>query len=272
MSSYKNWVHAMNPFSRATRGSFIKLDELATDHKTKLSSRSSDTDIDQLYQRFLPIYTQFKTHYLAWKSANFDQVTATDLTNDLLQEFLSERLNRWDSFLQYSLGVESNEYMSIMHGGRVAFRYAPKHEKINLIRVLADRLGLFPQLSTIHQEATAFVQTLLEAMEDQKEAMERKRFASIELKRAHDLVCAEMFRNLGNLIMLYPHEPDKITHFFQMELVRQLGSRSSALYGEESVIEGEEMNEFMEEENGLRESELQCPLLHSNEEEEVDGS
>ena len=233
----------MNPFLSATRKSFVKLDEISTDHKIKLSSRMNEPGIAQMYQRFLPTYNAFKEQYLKWKSSNFDQVAATDKLSNLLEVFSSTHLNRWDAYLQFALGKESYEYRRVMHGGRSALHVRKIESRINAIAVLVERLSLYPQLTLIHDEASTFLSTLLEAREMQKEAMERKRFASIELHDLREQLCGELFRNLGNLIMLYPFDPDMITHFFRMESIRRTTSPAVESQPIGSTDEGESLPE-----------------------------
>gem|GEM_PF-793330 len=231
----------MNPFLSATRKSFVKLDEIATDHKVKLSSRMNEPGIAQMYQRFLPTYNAFKNQYLKWKSSNFDQVAATDKVANLLEDFSSTHLNRWDAYLQFALGKGSYEYRRVMHGGRSALHVRKIESRINAISVLVERLSLYPQLTLIHDEASTFLSTLLEAREMQKEAMERKRFASIELHDLREQLCGELFRNLGNLIMLYPFDPDMITHFFRMESIRRTTSPAVESQSVDSTNEEESL-------------------------------
>jgi len=244
MSTFKNWVHTQNPFTRATRNSFQKLYVIATDHTSKLSARISNADIDQLHQRFLPFYNSFKTTYQSWDTAVNTSIAYTQRVDALFKELYSGKLEKWDTFIQYAFGTKSPEYTELMYGGRLAFRTGKIDIRIKLIENLANAVKNYTQLSTIEQEVSDFAESLVSMRDEQQKWEQEKRHTSGLLHEECETLCRELFRNLANIIALYPDKPNKVVEYFQMDLVRRPIKKTSVeTMEEETTFENEPMFE-----------------------------
>jgi len=247
MSNYQNWVYTRNPFVRVAKYSFERLYAIVVDHESKLAQRSNDPQLSALYQRFLSISTTFKAAYVAWQSALDFQVVKTAQLDTLLSSLLKRELFIWDAQIQVDVPIFSEEYRALMRGGRSFYHNAKKDIRISGVRRLAENLKEYPNLASLQADVEAFAVSLENLRDEQKRRVEITRTALQTLRELRDDACTMLFRNLAMLLDLYPNNPQRVTNFFLMELVRSSSNTSLEEETETEYVEEEPTSEMGEE-------------------------
>jgi len=248
MSTYQNWVYTRNPFINATKGSLQKLYVIVSDHDSKLKRGNTDPEIDMLYQRFAPISEQVIALYDNWRNNEAMGRTATLKLDNLLFELSNVRIDDWDVRIRFVFDKRHDNYKTLMGDGRMIFMRGKKDIRIALVRQLAQRLGNFPQLSSLQTDVEAFATLLETTRDDQRGYLKDRRDALESLRQIRVEACKELFKNLSYLNYLYVEQPQRVTDFFKMELVRVVSTYTSNSVEEEDISENlnEEPDSFEE--------------------------
>jgi len=253
MSSYTNWVHTHNPFKSATTNSFQKLYVLVTDHEAKLSM-SAHPSVVGLHQSFVPVMTRFTTAYRTWKNTIAFGKTATLEIDNLLEEVIQSRIEKWEAMIRVEIPSNNALYQSLFPEGRKSFNRGKKDIRISSIIGLAKRLESFPQLSTLQTEVETLADQLREKRADQQKNESSRRESLRLLHELREETCDALFSNLGYLIGLFPANPRTVMNFFQMELVRNPRTANTQFIDEEEDLPPPILEEERNDESVMRET------------------
>ena len=162
------WRYLLNPFDNATKRNFKLMNLLATDHHDKLKSNTANPMIADLYQKFLPIYTDYKLLYVQMTANSGRYQSHTKQVGDLLQELSGHKIKRWDIKIQNEYLDDTREYSQLLPNGRAPFQRGAYENRIKELWALADKLHDFVTLHSIEQEVRQFATDLENARTTQQ--------------------------------------------------------------------------------------------------------
>ena len=201
------WRYLLNPFDNATKRNFKLMNLLATDHHDKLKSNVSNPIIADLYQKFFPVYSEYKTLYIQMAANAGRYQSHTKQVGDLLQDLSGQKIKRWDIKIQNEYLDDTREYSQLLPNGRAPFQRGAYENRIKELWALADKLHDFVNLHPIELEVRQFAtdlenaRTMQQGFErastDYSRTLEAKR---VELAKMMHLVFASlMVTHIDNL-------------------------------------------------------------------------
>ena len=204
------WRYLLNPFDNATKRNFKLMNLLATDHHDKLKSNIANPFIDDLYRKFQPVYSDYKTLYIQMSANAGRYQSHTKQVGDLLQELSGQKIKRWDIKIQNEYLDDTREYSQLLPNGRAPFQRGAYENRIKELWSLADKLHDFVNLHPIEQEVRQFAtdlenarttqQGFERASTDYSRTLEAKR---VELAKMMHLVFASLMAyHIDNLSLV----------------------------------------------------------------------
>lgn len=223
-----DWFFLNNMFDNATKNSVKKMNILATDHHDKLLNNVSNPDIQFLYNRFLPIYQDFKAQYQAVIANTGMYEGHTQIVEALFAELTSTKIKLWDIQIQNVYIEGTPEYTMILPNMRKPFQSGGYESRIRECRALALRLHNFAALTLIEQDVTLFTDKLEQARTTQQgyEKGSQDNSALLEEKRLK--LAKIMHANFGRLIDIYIDNLAYVENYYELQYLRSDNSSSDA--------------------------------------------
>jgi hypothetical protein len=229
-----DWIHLINPFDVATKGSRRKMLILITDHNSRLQGGSANAVINTLFVRTAPVKLDFSNKFSTWSVANGQWKGETNRVNAGLKELSGELIEDWDIRIQMVYKRDTPNYQAILPNNRIPFQNGGMDEKIGAVHTLGEALDAYPgdpALVTLKGEVDAFYTDLLAKRNVQQQKEQAVKNASDALQASRFACAVTMFRNRGILIDTYPTEPGMVTNYFQMDLIRETGDSTEEYDG-----------------------------------------
>lgn len=228
------WHYLVNQFLNSTKDNFKKALKLSNYHDAYLNAKRAedptDPDWDTLYNRYHPHHLALVAAYTAWKNAGGQQEGQT-LNVDQFLELLVTRAAKWDALVQATDGFEKGTpaYKSIFPNGRAPFYSGSKIGRIEAVNTLSQSLTGIVDLDPVKTLVDAFYGQLDTANDTQEGAKGTTKFKSQSLEQQRVETMIEQYRNLGFLIDKGANNPEFISVFFDLNVLRE--SRQSVFTG-----------------------------------------
>ncbi len=242
----ETWHYITNQFEGSTRGSFKRMNILASDHQSKLTAQGTDPDIAALVARTLPLATAYGTAYTGSITANATYKGHTQLGDSLLAQLSNTKIKQWDIQIQNVFLEGTAEYTMILPNMRGPFQKGGKDQRQSEVEALAQRLLAYPALATTQADVAAFFTTLKTARDNQQQKEQLAATASSQLELARVALAVMMYGNLGVLMDKYRETPDMVGNFWQLDLIRDAasgGTDDDDLPDNSVTISGKVMNQ-----------------------------
>ena len=217
-----NWYYLRNPFDNATKGSFKKMDVLATDHHDKLKSRINDPQINTLYTFLKPFYDNFKDVYSKAAVNRGMYKGYTQRVEELFLELRQKKLREWNVRVQIEYLEGTMEYNQIFPNGKTIFQIGGYEARMAAVKTLLNTLEHFPALQNVKQDVEDYYNTLLNAREEQqgRETLEQELSDILEEKRRE--LAQALWNVFGGLIQLHYNEPYKIENYYELQFLKTM--------------------------------------------------
>jgi len=214
------WSFLQNQFDNSTKGSFVLMLILGSDHVSKLKVQAVDPEIDVLFQRTWPLNKDFSKAYTFWKNAIGIRKGATSKVEQLLNELSGERIKLWDVQIQNKFLEGKPEYVAILPNRRGPFQTGGIDERIEAVNGLYERLAGHPDLSGTQSDVDAFLTLLIDSRDDQQGKEQLIAQGSDDLEQARLKLAVMMYGNLGVLMDKYRETPDYINNYWEVGLMQ----------------------------------------------------
>lgn len=214
------WFFLNNFFDNATKNSFKKMNILATDHHDKLLNNVSNPNIAFLYNRFLPVYQDFKAQYQAVIANTGMYEGHTQIVEAIFAELSSTKIKQWDIQIQGTYLEGTPEYTMLMPNMRKPFQSGGYESRIRECRALALRLQNFSALSAIQQDVTLFTDKAEQARTTQQGYEKGKQDNSALLEENRVKLAKMMHANFGRLIDIYIDNLAYVENYYELQYLR----------------------------------------------------
>jgi len=214
------WSYTVNQFDNKTRHSFTLMDILNSDHLSKLGAYPTDADIQMLYVRTKPLHDDFQQKHALWTSAKAAHEGKTSAMNLCLRELMTDKIKEWDIQIQVHHMKGTPAYKTILPNGRSAYQRNTIDERISLVNALSMTLEKFPELAATKTDVDDFFNTMATTRDEQQSKEGLVKNASMELEKARKAIAVMMYRNMAILMDKYGDKPERISAFFEVELLK----------------------------------------------------
>lgn len=219
-----NWHYSNNSFESATNGSAKKLDIIAVDHLSKLRAESINPLIAPIAAETEAPVLDFTIAYAELKSASGVYKGYTQAFEQKITELTSEKIKLWDIKIQ-NVHIEGTfEYTILLPNGRGPFQKGAYEVRIAEILALGSRLTAYTGLATLRTEVLAFHTEILGVRDTQQQKEGLVNAKSSILKLAAKRLTDQLYKNVGNLIVINFENPTQIERFYDLELIRSNSS------------------------------------------------
>jgi len=222
------WKFLINVFLNVTKGSYVKMLSLITDHESKLKAKKSDADIQAIIERTTNVKNELSAKFNTWKSAKGTYEGETLRFGNLMNELNDEKISRWEAMVRIEYPERSADFRIIFPDGRTTFRKGNYETRIAKVGALAQTLLNYEPLLTAQGEVDAFYKELLAARDVQQQKEQLTASSSGELEQARIAAGEIMYANLGYLMNKYYQNPETIEEFFELENIRRHEGKSSS--------------------------------------------
>lgn len=223
-----DWFFLNNVFDNSTKNSVKKMNILATDHHDKLLNNVSNPDIQFLYNRFLPIYQDFKAHYQSVIATTGMYEGHTQIVEAAFLELSSTKIKQWDIQIQGTYLEGTPEYTMLLPNMRKPFQSGGYESRIREVRALALRLQNFPALSATQQDVTLYADKLEQARTTQQGFEKAKQDNSALLEEKRLKLAKMMHANFGRLIDIYIDNLAYVENYYELQYLRSDNSSIDA--------------------------------------------
>ncbi len=216
----KVWSYLSNVFDNVTKHNFKRMLTIVADHLSKLASKSSDPEIQEIYDRTRPARDTYASNYSGSILAKKRYSSETQHFEEKIAELTDVKLKGWDLAVQRVFPEGSIEYKAIFNHGRTAFRQGTYEQRIAELQAMAQVLKDYPELAETQVDVETFCNDL-EGIRDVQQQKEGKvTEASKDLEVARAAVANIIFANLGLLINKYRGNLSKVEEYFDLSLLR----------------------------------------------------
>ncbi len=216
----KVWSYLSNVFDNVTKHNFKRMLTIVADHLSKLAGKSSDPEIQEIYDRTRPARDTYASKYSGSILAKRRYSSETQHFEEKIAELIDVKLKEWDLAVQGVFLEGSIEYKAIFNHGRTAFRQGTYEQRIAELQAMAEVLRDYPELAETQVDVDTFC-TDLEKIRDVQQQKEGKvTEASKDLEAARVSVANIMFANLSLLINKYRDNLSKVEEYFDLSLLR----------------------------------------------------
>jgi len=225
--SYIIWHYAENQIDNCTKESKKRMNRIISDHLSKLHAGIADPDILALYNRTLPLKTDFSGSYAGAISANAYYKGRTAAYDLLKNELSSTKIEDWDIQIQVVFRKGTPEYIGLLPRGREPFQKGTNDQRIDEVRALGLRLAAYPALAAVKVSVDAFATSFGNArdIQQEKELLVAENSSSNEIHRK--ALANMMYGNLGVLMDKFRDDPKQIEKYFDLEVIRNTGSETN---------------------------------------------
>jgi len=225
----RQWNYLTNVFLNVTKGSYVKMLTIISDHESKLRAKATDPDIAILLGRTEPIKNELAAHYNTWTSAKGIREGETLRFENLLKELSSEKIPRWDAMARVEYLETTPDYKAIFPDGRTNFRQGSYESRIAKVGALAETLAPYTALSQLKTEVETFYQSLISARDTQQQKEQLAGSSSAKLDQARIASGEIMYANLGFLMNKYYTVPETIEDFFELKNIQSQKTKEGSI-------------------------------------------
>lgn len=212
------WSYLSNPFDNVTRNSFRTMRLLATDHFDKLAQAAkSDPKIEELYQFGKPYYDDFINAMQTNTNSEAFYKMYTQRMRDLLDKLSGTLARRWDVAVLNEYDNVTPEYQALFPKGRNAFQSGAYDERIDHVLALAERLEVFPNLSTLQNEVAEFGKKLRLTRNEQQGYEHNNQNASDLMEEKRYALAEALYAIYGGLIRIFFKDLRKVENFYELK-------------------------------------------------------
>lgn len=216
------WHYLINSFLTATRSNYKVALVLGTDHEAKLMANQADAVIASILATFGPVLQSFKATDINLRSALGEYKGETQTVKELFDQLNKILLPNWELqiYLQYPKGTAPAT--ALLPQGRKPFQNGTYESRIQEIKVLGDKCDPIAALQPLSVVILAF-HTQIESARALQQSSGEGQVASLRTLRetARVSMCVAMFGNLGLLMNHYRTNPEQVTNYFDLTLLRK---------------------------------------------------
>lgn len=224
------WKYAQNQFLRATGGSRPLMLSVASDHSAKLTAHLGsppDPVIQQCLAGVQPAYDDFQLKVVTWNAISGTREGQTQMLDDLLDELRFIRVKQWNFTVQLTYLDGTPQYTQIFTDGLAPFNSGGKDERILAVQTLATRLAAFPEFASLKTSVETFYASLKSARDTQQGSEGQIKSASDAAEVSRVELAIELYGSLGLLMHKHRKQPQRLTDYFEVPLLRQGGGGSA---------------------------------------------
>ncbi|MBI2722054.1 MAG: hypothetical protein HYX39_07760 [Bacteroidetes bacterium] len=227
----KPWIYTNNTFEVNTQGSHKKMLALSADTEAKLKAGPNDPAINALYQAYFPVYDTYRQIYINYDVAAGNYEGQTLNVESILKENMPKEIRKWEGYVRNIYPEDSPEEHSIFPNKRSPFLHSTYEDRISAVASLAKRLSLDnnPAIQAYAASVQSFYNLLISAREIQQNNEGLLGHLSDIREQQRVLLADELYGVLGGLMQKFKAEPDQITRFFDLSLIRETGGTNETL-------------------------------------------
>lgn len=232
------WIFLINTFLVNTRRSFKLALTLFEDCHAKLFADSAnDPEIDLIYNNFKPFYMAYREMY-AQKQSNLGIYEGETLNFETVIAEMPSQVRHWEGGVRAVYVEDSPEERAIFPNKRSPFLQGTYEQRVSAVETLFMTLQKYPALAVVGNMVETYYNRLETArLSQQKQEGQSAKMASL-LEKQHLITCQEMYGVLGRLMYKFRYEPQRITDYIEIGLLR---SKSGT--GAVSIFKGSVLNE-----------------------------
>jgi hypothetical protein len=215
------WFFLQNVFDNCTKGNFIKMLGISTQHYNSINANAGDAFFDTLIAAYEPTHQWYVDAYNAWYASGGTHEGGTATMEQLIADLSSTHIETWDIAIQGVYRKGTPQYIAWLPDGRKPFQSGSIESRINAVAALALAMGVPPlPLAATLVDINAKHAALVAARATQQGEITDTGEFSTELETAR-LNCAEdLYGNLGLLMNHFKETPEAIAGYFNLELIR----------------------------------------------------
>lgn len=217
------WIFTSNTFEVNTRGSNKNMLSISTDTEAKLQAEISDADINVIYTDYFPVYEAYRQIYINYDVAAGNREGETLNFENLITTELQQKIRKWEGFVRSVYDEDSPEERSIFPNKRAPFLGGTYDDRISAVGSLAKRLTADTNASIQGYAPTvqSFYNLLFSARDTQQNKEGLLGMLSDTREQQRILLANELYAVLGGLMRKFKSDPQQITRFFDLSLLRE---------------------------------------------------
>lgn len=230
-----SWIFSLNTFDVNTSGSQKKALSLINDHESKLASQANDPDIAAIYSSFKQFAKDYYDAYANYQMATGTYSGKTMSFEDVLAE-LNMQLPYWEGQVRYHFPEGTAVEKEIFPNKRSSFQMGTYEQRVSATKSLALKLKEFPQMAAVQSAVESFYIKMETTRSTQQIHEGTVKSLSSNLEELRVIVTEEMYSNLGRLMSKFKKNRDRITDFFDMEILRTNLGGSGSEFSQKDVL------------------------------------
>lgn len=235
----ETWSYLIDTFEVNTRNSHKKGMSLAVDHKAKLeASGSTDPEVSLWHTEFEPILGAYVRIDSQYNQTFGTRKGKTNAFEEAMQQ-LNTEIKIWEGPIRAKFPEDSPVEIEIFPNKRQPFQTGTYEGRIQAVRTLSEKLKEYPDLATVQLQVELFYNNLLASRESEQNYEGAQAQLSVLREEQRVVVMKAMYGNLGRAMYKYRSNPDMVTTFFDLGLLRSTGEDVKNLIGTaaaESII------------------------------------
>ncbi|HNI43156.1 MAG: carboxypeptidase regulatory-like domain-containing protein [Chitinophagales bacterium] len=224
----RSWIFQINTFYVNTGRSMKLALTLFEDTYAKLSAEAdNDTDIAVILSNFKPAYISFRELY-AQKQAFLGIYEGETLNFETVMAEIPQHLRRWEGLVRAIFVEDTPQERAIFPNKRTPFLSGTYEQRVSAVESLVVTLSRYSALSNVHHLVETYYNQLMGArMAQQKQEGQSEKLSSL-LYKQHQITCQELYGVLGALMNKYRYEPERISDFIDISLIRSKNATGGA--------------------------------------------
>lgn len=216
----------VNPFVNATTNSAARASTIGHFTDVALYAESENADIAALYNQYHPVWAAFEAMFGQRVATHGQSVSKAFAMQKALRK-MSDDVKEWAFAVEAVHRRNTPPYLKFFPRGRSPFRDGRMETRIAAVGALALALQDEPLLASLHatvQQAYADLDDLATKASGGRSSRKK---SNNELETARLQLCEALYAVLGGLIRIYPNNPDRVKHFFDVRTMHRHKHRSA---------------------------------------------
>lgn len=242
--SNSKWQKSNNFFMNLLMQSMIKFYLLSKKIMRNLESRSSNPDIEAIFNKLFPYMEEFEKFYKVQKSNINNRSGKVTNLKEKFEELKYKKLPKWIGAIIQYFPENTATYKIILPEGRTGINRGSFDIRYLNLKMMRDEIAVLPDLSAVYQEVDAFCNEIESLSKSKDTHLSDISYHGNELKVSAEKMAVQLFGAYGSLVSLFAETPDLLLHYIPVTyLSRRRKPAAKAIESHRLLIAADEIKE-----------------------------
>lgn len=242
--SNSKWQKSNNFFMNLLMQSMIKFYLLSRKIMRNLESRSSNPDIEEIFNKLSPFMVEFEKFYKVQKSNINNRTGKVTNLKEKFEELKYKNLPKWIGAIIQIYPDNTTTYKIILPQGKSGINKGTYDIRFFNLKLMRDELATLPDLSAVYQEVEVFCTEIEDLTKSKDTHLSDISYHGNELKVSAEKMAVQLFGAYGSMVSLFAETPDLLLHYIPISyLSRRRKPAAKAVESQKLLIAAEEIKE-----------------------------